>query len=289
MISEMRNTLLVVIASATLLLHSCEKDVILDLADMEGQFLVVEANITDSGDTQWIRLSRSTSFYNQSVGEPVEGATLTVNDGIRDYVFFETFQAGNEGFYLNPLITDELKPGRNYRLDIETANGRTYFAESTFLPVPPIDSVTIKLSPFSELGFLPEVVYDIVVHFRDLPGDGDHYLFNLYVNGQLKTPRPNDKAPLSDENLEEYVSLAVLNINRKDLFPGDTLTLEIRSISREKFDFYNIFFFQTDLSGNPFAGAPPANIPTNLSAGAKGFFQVSAIHRKSIIYDPQLP
>jgi hypothetical protein len=102
----------------------------------------------------------------------------------------------------------------------------------------------------------------------------------------LQTPRPADKAIVDDINLKPYVSLAVLSVKEEKLKAGDTLSLEIRSISKEMFDFYNTIFNQTNLSGNPFAGAPPANVAGNLSQGAWGFFQISDLYAVSRIYEP---
>lgn len=264
-------------------LLSCEKDVILDLADTEGAYMIVESHIVNDGKAQWVRLSWSSSYYEVSSGEPVSGASVHIADETSSFGFEEWFPDSLPGYYFNDKIA-QLLSETDYTLNISHDN-KEFNASSKLNPVPLIDSVTLKLNPFSDLGINPDTVYDILAHFRDLPTEGNHYLFNLYVNDTLRTARPSDKALVSDENLEEYVSLAVLSINVDEVNPGDTLKLEIRSISKEMFDFYNVFFFQTDLSGNPFAGAPPANLPTNLSQGARGFFQVSLIHRKSVIFD----
>ncbi len=264
--------------------NSCEKDVILELADEEGRYIIVEANLTNDGDLQWIRLTQSSSYYDVNRGIGLKGASVIIEEEDDLFLFSEAVVDSVDGFYLQPQISKKLRE-TTYRLQITTEDQKTYTAQSTFRPVPELDSVTVQLNPFSELGIFEERVYDIFAHFRDLPDEGNFYLFNLYINNQLKTGRPNDKAPMSDINLEEYVSYAVLSVNERDVNPGDTLTLEIRSISRENFNFYSAFFFQTDLSGNPFAGAPPANIPTNLSQGARGFFQVSAVNKKTIIFE----
>jgi hypothetical protein len=265
---------------------SCEKDVVIDLADISGKYVIVDANIVNDGTTQWIRLTRSSSYYEVTTGEPVSGAEVLINDGELNYVFIESHVDSLKGFYFNSGISSRMTR-INYTLNI-TTDDNEYYAESKLWPVPTLDSVSVKINPFSELGFGDEKIYDIIAHFEDLPKGGNHYLFNLYINRNLRTVRPTEKGPVSDVNLEEYVSLSVINLNAKDFSPGDTLTLEIRSISKEMFDFYNTFFFQTDLSGNPFAGAPPANIPTNLSEGARGFFQVSRVNRKSVIFQPDL-
>ena len=264
---------------------ACEKDVILDLADIEGKYVIVEANLIDDGSRQWIRLTRSSSYYDVNTGNAEQNAFVIVQGNNKSWDFTELHPDSLPGYYFNSHISSALTE-TTYELMIETADNQTFFAQSEFRPVPVLDSVTVKLNPFSELNFFDTAVYDVIAHFADLPGDGDHYLFNLYINNKLRTLRPTDKEPMSDVNLDEYSSYAVLNLNENDIAPGDTLTLEMRSISKENFDFYGVFFFQTDLSGNPFAGAPPANIPTNLSEGGRGFFQVSSVNRKMIIFQP---
>lgn len=263
----------------------CEKDVVLDLADIEGKYVIVEGNLIDDGSRQWIRLTRSTSYYDVTTGNAVNNASVTVQGNNQSWEFQELYPDSLPGYYFNSLISASLTE-TTYELNFETTDDQTFFAQSELRPLPELDSVTVKLNPFSEFDFFENTVYDVIAHFADLPDEGDHYLFNLYINNQLQTPRPSDKAPVSDENLDAYTSFAVLSFNEDDVDPGDTITLEMRSISKQNFDFYNIFFNQTDLSGNPFAGAPPANIPTNLSEGGRGFFQVSSVNRKSIIFQP---
>jgi hypothetical protein len=266
-----------------LFIYSCEKEVFLELADREGAFIIVEADITDDGSRQWLRLTRSTSYYDQSTGIPVTGANVTITtDDNRTFSFYESTLDTLAGYYFNNNISENIK-GRNLNLNI-SKDSKTYTAKSTWNALPGLDSVNLQLNPFSQLGFLPDTLYDIIVHFPEIPNKDNFYLFNLYVNDTLRTSRPQSKGLLSDRNLENYVSLAVLNISKSNLRDRDVLTLEMRSISEEYFNFYSIFFFQTDLSGNPFAGAPPANIPTNISEGGRGFFQASAVERKSIEY-----
>ncbi len=258
----------------------CEKDVILDLARKEGAFLIVDANISDNGNRQWIILSKSSSYYDVGKGEPFTGADVKISDGERIFLFSESKEESLRGYYYSDQITFWLKEG-TYNLVISTPE-KKFTATSIYRKLPILDSLTLALSFATELGFTRDTIYNILAHFRQLPAPNEYYLFNLYVNDTLLTVRPNEKGLVSDENLKEYTSLSVLNINNQNIKPGDKLTLEMRSISRENFEFYNIFFVQTDLSGNPFAGAPPANIPTNLSTGARGFFQVSQSKKSSI-------
>lgn len=266
-----------------LIFVSCEKQVVLDLSDSEGQYLVVEGNIDDSSPGQWIRLSYSGSYYDPSPGIAVRGAEIVVSGGEVEYLFTESKVDTLKGYYFNYNIGRELIYGV-YELRIEHQD-ETYYAKSVYRPVPEIDSVTIKLNLFSSLGLTDETLYDVFVHFSELPGPGDHYLVDLEMDGNLKTPRPSQKTVISDENLREYVSLAVHTISEEDMDDNDGIALIMRSISRSAYEFYLAFFFQTDLSGNPFAGAPPANIPTNMSRGALGFFQVSAASSEWLGFD----
>jgi hypothetical protein len=249
--------------------------------------VIVDADLTDGGYRQWIRLTFSTSYYNQLTNTGIAGASVRVEntqDPSEVYQFFHAATDSLKGYYYHDRVTNNLQ-GKTMKLNIEF-NNRTYTALSQWKPLPDIDSISLKINPFSQLGFFNDTIYDVLVHFRELPQPDDFYLFNLYVNDTLRTSRPSEKGLLSDENLNEYVSVPILSFNGKNVKEGDHLMVEMRSISKENYEFYNIFFFQTDLSGNPFAGAPPANIPTNLSAGARGFFQVSAVKKESIIFSP---
>ncbi|MFP4367879.1 MAG: DUF4249 domain-containing protein [Bacteroidales bacterium] len=255
---------------------SCEKEVILDLADKEGAYLIVEANIDNLAKNQFIKLSLSSSYYEVTSGPPVSNASVKISGGGAEFNFTESPVDSLKGLYFNDIIAGSLKEGINYRLRI-VKDSEVYTARSVLQSVPDIDSVSLELNLFTSMGIISDTLYDALIHFSTLPGNDAHYLVDLDINERLQTFRPSQKTVISTESLDEYVSLAVKTINKDNLEPGDTINVKLRSISKEQYDFYQIFFFQTDLSGNPFAGAPPANIPTNLSEGARGFFQVSSV------------
>jgi hypothetical protein len=266
-----------------LMVLSCEKEVILDLSDMEGSYIIVEANITDGDYMQWIKITNSMSYYETNDGKGLTGARVWIenyHNPSESYSFYHQTIDKVTGYYFNEQIFSNLE-GKTMKLNIEY-NHKQYTALSHWQPLPDIDSLSISRNPFNQF-FYNDTIYDIKVHFRNLPESHDYYLFNLYVNDTLRTVQPSEKGLLTDAILGEYVSMPVLSFNNKNVKEGDELRVEMRSISRENFDFYKIFLFQTDLSGNPFAGAPPANIPTNLSAGAMGFFQISAVKKATII------
>jgi hypothetical protein len=277
--------LLIVVLSA-LAAPACEKEVILDLLNRQGQYLIVEGNIDNLHKLQMIRLYSSGSFYDLDKGLPVTGATVTVSDGKTEYPFVESIREDNKGNYYNTEISKPLSSGGIFHLTVKQGN-KTYTASSELRPVPPVDSVTVSRSALSRVA--NKHMYDVFIHYRNLPVAGNFYLVDLYVNGKLRTYSPARKTVISDENQARYESLYVTTLRGQELIAGDSLVLEMRSISRKQYDFYSNFFSQTALSGNPFAGAPPANIPTNLSEGARGFFQVSAVSTATKVFcsDPK--
>ncbi len=264
-------------------LLSCEKNVILDLSDTEGKYLIVEANIDDSGVRQEVRLRHSTSFYDSGKWFPASDAVVLITDGKKNYYF--TQKNSHKERYYNYELSSSLVTGNKYYLTVHDAGG-TYTASSTIKPVPEIDSVTTRVNLLSRLGIINEELIDIYIHFENLPDRGNFYLINLYVNDDIQTYTPSQKTVINDTHLKGYTSMYIRPIRRSDLSRGDKITLKMRSISREQYNFYNDFFSQSELSGNPFAGAPPANIPTNLSEGARGFFQVSSVSSASKIHIP---
>jgi hypothetical protein len=273
---------LLVILLYTGLLTGCQKSVILELADQEDSFLIIEANILDDGLRQHIRISRSTSYYEESEGKGIADARVWLESDEKKYIFNAIRSEKRLGFYYNDSVSSELK-GKELSLFVEY-QGTIYTAISRWKPVPEIDSVSLTLNSLSILGLTSDTLYEVWVHFRELPSDDDHYLFNLYVNGNIKTWRPSLKVVTSNKNMDEYVTYSIRNLSQDEIKEGDVIQVEMRSISKENYEFYNAFLLQTDLSGNPFAGSPPANIPTNISNGAHGFFQVSSVSRKSIVF-----
>jgi hypothetical protein len=272
-----------ILTAMAVIFFSCEKDVILDLSDMEGRYLIVEANIDDSRVRQMVRLYRSSSYYDPEKGLPVSNAVISISDGEFDYYFTEPESERNQGNYYNIDMSAEMVTGKEYHLTVRN-EGRIYTASSILNPVPDVDSVSLRVNMLSRIGIINETLVDIFIHYENLPYRGNYYLINLYINDNIQTFTPSQKTVVSDESMDSYASLYVRSFRRSDLKSGDKITVELRSISKEQYNFYTDFFMQSELSGNPFAGAPPANVPTNLSEGARGFFQVSSVATASKIF-----
>jgi hypothetical protein len=64
---------------------------------------------------------------------------------------------------------------------------------------------------------------------------------------------------------------------------GDKLDVSLLSLSKEAYDFYAALGSLASQGG--FMGRNPANLPTNISNGAVGFFSASAVSTKSIVIE----
>jgi hypothetical protein len=88
---------------------------------------------------------------------------------------------------------------------------------------------------------------------------------------------------VSDEFVNgRYVRDLVTHIiNEKD-FLGDSMkvTLEMESITKEYYDYLTGLMLETVWRGSPWDG-PPANVPSNMNNGARGYFRASGVSRKS--------
>lgn len=272
------------------LMISCTDEIDLDLDQKDRPSVVVEGFLTDSNEApQWLRLTYTTGYYEKGKVPPVNGANVTVEGGGQRFTFQQNGHPDSVSYYMAPSAFD-LEMGKEYRLEVNHKDS-TYRSKSRVRPVPAIDSIHLRLDPFESAGSSGEIedtTFQVVAHFEDPPGRRDHYLFNLYINGELHSDEANEKTVVDDGGFDGEVVLAVQTVQKSDFDVGDRLTLTMRSVSGECDEFYDIFSDQTELSGNPFAAAPPANIPTNISGSALGFFQVSSVSSRTRPVDLRL-
>lgn len=272
-------------------LAACTEKIDLDLDRKDEPAVVVEGFLGDTlPGPQWIRLTRTTGYYQKGEAPPVTDAEVRVIGGGNEFDFQQNTNSDSSSYYMAPS-TFELKQGKAYELEVEESDS-FYTAESRMSQVPSLDSIHLRLDPFASFGNsegeeLEDTTVQVVAHFQEPPPKGDHYLFNLYIDGELHSKKANDKLVGSDESLQGDVELATLNFELSEIELGETFTLEMRSTSPECTEFYQVFSEQTELSGNPFAASPPANIPTNISGSALGFFQVSAVSSRTRTLDAQ--
>jgi hypothetical protein len=281
----MKSLLQYIAVVSSFFLISCEKEIILEVADKEGEFVVVEAIITDVPGKQYVKLTQTGTYYSNEKPKAVSDATVAISWENGSISLTESNKADSAGYYFTPP-NFAVQEGFTYSLNINTAD-RTLFSQMKAMPVPDIESLEIYLDTTFFAFFLPEEgdsSYVTQISYTPLVDKGNRYLFNLYRNNELLTVNPRSKSTINDTNFNGTVKINAQNFLTKDVIEGDSITIEMMSIDRNIREFYQVFFSQTDLSGNPFAGSPPANIPTNISEGGLGLFQVSMTKRKTAMY-----
>ncbi len=260
--------------------------------------MVVDAFINNLDSVQTIRLSWSRPYFDNTLADGVEGAQVSVaNSDGRIFLFSEN-ESGR--YQWDPSANGPLATiGDTLTLSIDV-DGMAFVATSQMNRVPDIDSVTFR---FEEEDFIFPDSYFAEFWSRDLLGPGDTYWIKSYKNGQFLN-QPNEINIAFDAGFSEggnVDGLIFIPPIRDTINPfeeaeddgflspfedGDSVYVEIYSITRETFDFLNNLRIQTDRPGG-FAelfATPLANIRTNVSylgddqeVVVTGFFSVSAV------------
>lgn len=239
-------------------LSSCEDVIDLDLNEAQ-EVLVIEATVTDTSSTQFVRLSRSVPFTDTNTFPGVSGAivTLTESEG-RTYTFVE--ELFSPGVYrVNNLRG---KPLRTYFLKVVTG-GKEYTASSAMPKPVNLDSLGI-----SKTAFFNEEVLSVNAFYDDPPETPNYYRFIVSVNGKLSANIyvNNDKF-----NDGKTVSLDLRDPDDDGLKSGDQIKVEMQGIDENIFRYFDGLDQNENRGG---ASTTPANPVSNLSGGALGYFNV---------------
>ncbi len=283
---------------------SCEEDFFPSLEPAEPR-VVVDAWINNLPGKQTIRITETLPYYDNVFAPGIENANvyLVDNEGVR----FDFIESSPGDYEWKPTTTQSVLGiiGNTYELTVEIDDFKI-LAISTLNRVPEIDSVTFRFEQGNS--FFPES-YFASFHGQDIEGPGDTYWIKAYKNGQYLS-KPNEINIAFDGGIGFGNSadgipfiqpirdgINPFDVDENDNFippylPGDSVLVELRSISNEAYTLLAELRIQTDRPGG-FAelfATPLANIPTNLVRSdditVLGFFCMSAISIKGEFLDP---
>lgn len=270
-----------IIAMLVLLLAgvACTKRIDLNLDDENFKRLVVEGWITDQEKAHRVRLSWTSNYFHNEPAPVASGAVVSISDGINSWPLTE--QPLGSGYYYtagNAAGT----VGNDYTLDIQL-DGGSWSATDHMRPVATIDSIALS---FIDTGLDPGETpyYELLLWTVETPGIGDHYRWRTLVNG-VSSSDTLSQANFTDDLLYDG---AVINgftvewFDEDDLSSGDTIILEQHGITGAAYDVIIAVLTETDWRGGLF-DAPPANVPSNISNGALGYFGAASVSEKSLI------
>lgn len=258
---------------------SCEKTVLLDLKQMPAK-IVIEGLVTNQPNYQFVKISRTSRFYESGTTPRVTDATIFVEDDLGNqfsYVHNPSNQPDSSGYYF-PVVPFVGVIGRTYTLTA-TVDGENYRAEDKLYSVTSIDSLEYQINndeqddPKEDGKF-----YEVLMYAKEPLETSDYYLFKFFRNDSLKLYNPADIYFADDKTLGEKIHGVPSPVYYS---VGDSARVEMYSLSRDGFVFYSDLFNLINSDGGMFS-PPPANSRTNLSNGALGFFQVSAIEVSGI-------
>ncbi len=264
---------------------SCTEIVDIEL-DSTYTRLVVDGKVSDDSVKHQVLLTLSSDYFSNQAAPRVSDAMvyLEFEDVILQMEEHDTIP----GLYQTPYAFPGVI-GTTYSLSINQVdvdkNGtyESYHASSTMPGGVVFDSILLNYSstPFGS-------GYEVYMFALDPPSD-DWYGFNFWKNSDLITPLLSDYNIQNDDFYNgKYLFYGIPvgyfsdDETEEQLFPGDTVTLELHSIDRAYYEF--VGDSQLELFGNnPLFSGPPADIRSNIDNGGTGAFNAYSITRASAI------
>lgn len=286
-------------------LVSCTEIIDIDLGEQQTIYLCVDGKITTEKKAHKVELKWSADYFESNILPPVNKATVTISDGEQ---IFELTEKDTTGFYYTAdTVCGEV--GKTYTLTVVT-DSSIYTADCYLKEVPEIDTVRVKIILPGNYNYMynQDTLITLSLSATEPQTKGDVYMWDYYINGELQSDTITQKALETDDFVNnQYIEdidiywLDKYEIpdwdiykNKIELFQNiTTIELSMASIPRGYYEFFFGIINETLIQGSPFAG-PPANVSTNLSEGAIGYFLASDIVYKQateieIVVPPPLP
>lgn len=243
------------------LFTGCEKIITLEL-DNAGPAVVIDAGLSDQGEIQIVKVSKTYSFTEPNKFNGLAGATVVLTSNTGNIVNYTEVAPG---IYHSPRIRG--RSGTTYTLSV-TLDGKAYTATSTMPEKVILDSLTFK-----DYSFFGEKSRFVAAHYVDPAGAQNQYRYILRVKGKLEEDIVSEDR---FDNGNEVANTIFYDLN--DLKPDDQIEVEFQCIDR------NVYRYFYSLSQNLGGGGPPiapSNPPSNFSNGALGVFSAYTSSRKT--------
>ncbi len=284
------------VLALSFVLFSCE-DVINPQLEEAQPVLVIDAWLNNAPGAQQIKLMRSQPYFENVLPPGVSGAVVTVTDEKgKVYSFTET----EPGIYEWSPFGNEVfgEVGLTYELFVREG-AETFISTSRMGRTTAVDSITFFLQPGGQ--FLDDQ-YQAEFWSTDPEGAGDAYWIKTFKNGK-QLIKPSEIITAYDAGFSKggnFNGVPFIAPIRRAINPfdeaedgtfkspyvvGDSVYVQIQSVTEASFNFLNQVSIQTNRPGgfSELFATPLANVSTNIentnSKGAKvvGFFNVGAL------------
>lgn len=263
-IIRLHQILIIFVITATIL--SCTKRIDIKI-DKDFQKLAVEGYVTPDPDLQFVKLTKTSGYFSQTAPEPVSEATVNVDNGTANYQWEENPE--KPGYYYPPKEFQVTK-NTEYKLSIDLKNeigGASHYESSATMPrfAAIIDSIRVIYRGDYKRWIIKLYAYE--------PPGPDYYMFNVLRNDTLITDSLS-RMQVTDDKLVDGMYLPGIYAQyfyEDELSIGDTVSMITSSITEDYYRF--VSEAQTELYPKvPIFSGPPANVRSNISNGAIGYF-----------------
>lgn len=268
---------ILLLISSIILISSCSEEIDLKLSSTDPIF-VVDGHICDEvSPYNFVRLTMSSNYFNNTEATAVSGASVIINDGETDIIFEES----KPGYYIAPFNFAG-EHGKTYYLTISNidtdGDGKmdVYTSQSVMPPTYTVDSVTCVYESLMDL-------YRLCLYAKEDTETENFYMFGYSYNDSLVCDSYMDYAITDDSYFEnDYCWGATISTIQEDFLQsgvinaGDTVDMHICSITKE---FYKYIAAMSDIveGSDPMFSSTPANAVGNIDNGALGFFTAMAV------------
>lgn len=282
----------------SILFSSCEDEISPELEKAD-PILVIDAWLTDQPGNQVITITKTQPYFDNTLPPGVSGATVSIIDDLGNTFLFQEDAAVKGNYVWTPVSNEVIGTiGQTYTLRVVHEN-ETFVSSSRMGRVPVIDSLTFTFE--EKTSILPEM-YVAEFWAKDFTGPNDTYRIKTWKNGVLlnkpselnlaydagfsaggnfdgvifATPIRQGVNPFDEDENDEFLSPYV---------PGDSIYVEIHSITLAAFNFLSEVAIQTDRPGgfSELFATPLSNVSTNIfnenpnGKAVLGFFNVAAV------------
>lgn len=268
---------------ALVIFASCDEPYQIDEEVTDGR-IVIEALLTNRDSMQFVKVTRTSSFYSSDDSPRVTDAIVTVTDGggvVVNYIHNPSNHDDSVGYYF-PGSDFSGVIGQTYHLRVEV-DGIVYEATDQLLAVTPVDSLTIDID--EEEREDPEDngrFYEVLIFAKEPADEVNYYIFKFYRNNELSLANDTDIYYSDDKLLTENINGIAMPVY---FGASDTARVEAYSLSRAGYVFFNDLSSLLNNDSGGMFGPIPATPRTNLTNGALGFFQVSAVNSAEIVVE----
>ncbi len=266
---------------------SCE-DVVQIKLDKGSKLVVVDAFLNSIRTPQKVRLTYTDDYFSNQNPPPIAGASVVLKDLTNNKIYNFSDQS-NGDYIFNLANTDTIGyVGHAYKLEV-TYNGNVYTSIVDEKRPAKLDSISAIYQDGTSL-FTPKAGYYTILWARDLPGPiSDYYWIKAAKNGvtysnandlNLAIDGTGGSVPANDTLLFTPPTINRLVPGFDVLAVGDTLSVEIHSVSKETYFFLLQVINQTNNSG--LFATTPENVRTNIISPegvtkAIGWFSFSGV------------